>query len=121
MPTVALVAMVAELESVVVEALRDDAFKVHPLPLRGNTVQVLGTLRLDAVLVDGYPFTDLPKVLTALREQEATEALPAIVVTATRRKDLDAFGWVEQVEMPFDLGEFLDAIRRAVEASAKRG
>jgi CheY-like chemotaxis protein len=114
MATVALVACVAELEALLVEALRDAGHQTHALPLRGDTVSVLGKMKLDAVLVDGHPSTDLPAVLGALREQEATRTLPAVVVTARRRKDLAAFERVEMVEMPFDLNAFVAAIRRAV-------
>jgi len=110
---VALVAMVPDLEELLTEVLRDASYQVHALPLRGDTVSLLSALRLDAVLVDGYPYTDLPAILKALRDQEATKHLPAVVVTTRQRTDLDAFAPVELVEMPFDLSEFLTVVRRA--------
>ena len=118
--TVATVAFLVDLEELISEALGDEGYQVHALPLRGDTVSVLGKIRLDAVLIDGYPYTNLPTILKALRDQEVTRALPAVVVTSKQRKDLDAFAPVEHVEMPFDLAEFLAAIRRAVAASPRR-
>lgn len=114
MPTVALVACMPDIEELIAEALRDDGILVHSLALHGDTVSVLSKIRLDAVLVDGHPFTDLSVFLKALRAEDGTKDLPAIVVTAGRRASLDNLGWVEQLEMPFDLVALLDAMRRAI-------
>jgi DNA-binding response OmpR family regulator len=120
MATVALVACEPDIERLLADALRDDGHLVHALPLHGGTVSLLAKLRLDAVLLDGHPYTDLPRMLEALREQHATKRLPAVVVTAKERRDLHGLGWVEQIEMPFDLADLLAAIGRAAVASGSK-
>ncbi|HEU5317774.1 MAG TPA: hypothetical protein VFX49_16805, partial [Chloroflexota bacterium] len=89
MGTVALIGFPPDLEGLILEALRSAGYTARAFVLHGDIVPVLGRLRLDALLLDGHPFTNLPALVRAVREQPATAALPIVVITAKLRDDLE--------------------------------
>ena len=114
--TVGLVGMSPDLASLLADALADAGADTRAFPLHAETVAVLSKLRLSVLLVDGHPFTNMDAFVRALRAAPTTARLPVVVLTSRLRDDLTGdLGHVEQIEMPFDVGELVAKVLRAAQ------
>lgn len=118
MATVALLGLSPDLERLVEEALHSAGHAVYTFHMHSDVVPVLGKLRLDVLVVDGHPFTNMGAFVRALRDHPATAHLPALLLTVVRRDDVDLGpGSVRQIDMPFDVDQLLSAIAQATAES----
>ncbi len=114
MANVAVLGLPPDLERLTTEALETGAHAVCTFHMHSEVVPVLGKLKLDALIVDGHPFTDMGAFMRALRADPTTTNLPALLLTVRRRDDVEIGpGPGRQIDMPFDLDELLAAINEA--------
>jgi DNA-binding response OmpR family regulator len=118
MTTVGLVGLHPDLSSLVAEIFRDEGMSSLPFPLHGETPALLAKVHIDALVVDGHPYSNIVALVDALRQQSATAKTPIVVLTALEQPALHhRHGPVTQVLMPFAVDTFLAAVQAALQRS----
>jgi hypothetical protein len=109
---VGLVPAVADL----VAALRSEGRAVVRRPLDADVVRDLGRAPPDALGLDGHAYANTRALLSDLRAQAATRALPVVVLGPARPAEVPHFEVVQRLGRAFSLDELLAAVRRAAGA-----
>ena len=113
MAAIALVGLVPAVADLVAAALRSEGHAVVRRPLDADVVRDLGRAPPDALVLDGHAYANTLALLTDLRAQAATRALPVVVLGPARPAEVPHFEVVQRLGRAFSLEELLGAVRRA--------
>ena len=116
MAAIALVGLVPAVADLVAAALRSEGHAVVRRPLDADAVRDLRRAPPDVVVLDGHAYANVRALLTDLRAQEATRALPVVVLGPARPDEVPHFEVVQRLGRAFSLEELLGAVRRAAVA-----
>jgi DNA-binding response OmpR family regulator len=113
---IALVGLVPAVADLVAAALRSEGHAVARRPLDADVVRALGRAPPGVLVLDGHAYATTRALLTDLRAQEATRALPVVVLGPARPDEVPHFEVVQRLGRAFSLAELLAAMRRAAGA-----
>jgi DNA-binding response OmpR family regulator len=113
---IALVGLVPAVADLVAAALRSEGHAVARRPLDADVVRALGRAPPDVLVLDGHAYANTRTLLTDLRAQEATRALPVVVLGPARPAEVPHFEVVQRLGRSFSLAALLGAVRRAAGA-----
>jgi hypothetical protein len=117
MAVVGVAGLVLPVVHVLEAALRDAGHSVARLPLGADTVHTLVHATVDALVLDGHPYVNMPALLEDLRRRDETRSLPVVVVGPTPPGDApggapEAEG-IELLGPAFALDDLLAAVDSA--------
>ena len=110
---IALVGLVPAVAELGAAARRSEGHAVVRRPLDADAVRDLGRAPPEVVVLDGHPYANTRALLTDLRAQEATQALPVVVLGPARPAEVPRFEVVQRLGRACSLAELLAAVRRA--------
>lgn len=106
------------LGEIVGTVLEDDGHSVVTVSLEVSKAAVLSTLRLDLVVMEGYPPEAVVANVRALRARTETADTPIVVLATKALEDLLSRQGLErevhELPMPFDIGQLANEVRRLV-------
>lgn len=102
-------------------SFRLEAFEVETSAMGGETIEKAQTGRPDAIVVDVMmPGMDGWEVCRRLKEDESLSGIPVVFLSARsdddERERGEAAGIADYVAKPFDPGELVQVVRRAMAA-----
>jgi CheY-like chemotaxis protein len=101
------------LRELVVSVLDDEGYAVIGTELPGDATALLGRVRFDLVITDGFSSKPEVELLEAQAVLEAAGATPVALFTAHRFEldEVRAAGFRDVIEKPFDLETFEQQVR----------
>lgn len=116
MAAIALVGLVPAVAELLEAALQSEGHTVTRLLLDADVVRALDRAPPDVLVLDGHAYVNVRALLTDLRAQTATHALPVVVLGPARVDEVTHFAVVQQLGRSFSLDALLVAVRRAAGA-----
>ncbi len=111
MATIVLISLTPDVETIVQTVLREEGHVVTAETLHTETVERLGQMGVDLVVIDGFPLVNIRVFVEGVRAHEQTHHVPVVVVSTD--KALPSQKGVIELPLPFELLAFMAAVKEA--------